>query len=160
MFISVYTLTCTWSRNTWRWWGGLSFFTAPLHGRSSICPNIFTPIRLFPPVFPLFSPPHPKWSPIILTPSLSFSPNILIPLPFNVPCYCHPFSHYLLLPSPQSPYCQGCAVRKTEGSPVLKTCKIQGTQHVISMKKVRFFSSLRAKVRRYRPLGAARVQPC
>ena len=116
-------------------------------------PIFFTPICLF-------SLPHPIWSPIILTPSLSFSPIILIPLPFNVPCYCHPFSHYLLLPSPQSPYCQGCAVRKTEGSPVLKTCKIQGTQHVISMKKVRFFSSPRAKVRRYRPLGAARVQPC
>ena len=107
--------------------------------------NYFFPLPLFVPIsspqfgyFPRFS--HP-------TPSLSLSPDILNPLPFNTPCYCHPFhpfSHYLLLPSSQSPYCQGCALRKTEGSPVLWTCGVQGSQHMICMQKLRFFSSPRA----------------
>ena len=49
---------------------------------------------------------------------------------------------------------QGYALKKIEGSPVLWTCKIQGTQHMICMKKAR------AKVGCHRPLGSARAQPC
>ena len=48
---------------------------------------------------------------------------------------------------------QGCALRKIEGS------QIQGAQHMISMKKRRFTSRLRTKVRRKGPLGSARAQP-
>ena len=55
---------------------------------------------------------------------------------------------------------QGCALRKIEGTPVLWTCKIQGAQHVIFMKNLRFSSRPRAKVRRQGPPGFARAQPC
>ena len=42
---------------------------------------------------------------------------------------------------------QGCtALRKIEGSPVLWTCEIQGTQHKMSMKKLRFSSSRQQKL--------------
>ena len=37
-------------------------------------------------------------------------------------------------------WCQGCALRKIEGSPVLWTCEILGAQHIISMEKVTFSS--------------------
>ena len=43
---------------------------------------------------------------------------------------------------------------------VLWPCEIQGAQHMICMKKWRFSSHLRAKVRRQGPLNAAIVQPC
>ena len=33
---------------------------------------------------------------------------------------------------------KGCALRKTEGSPVLRHCEIQGAQHQISMKNYYF----------------------
>ena len=55
---------------------------------------------------------------------------------------------------------QGCALRKIEGSPVLWTCKIQGAQHMICMKNLRFSSRPRAKVRCQGPPGFARAQPC
>ena len=42
---------------------------------------------------------------------------------------------------------QGCALRKIEGSPVLWSCEIQGAQHRICMKKLRFSSCPWAKVR-------------
>ena len=54
---------------------------------------------------------------------------------------------------------QGCALRKIEGSPVLWNCKIQGAQHMICMKNLRFSSRPRAKVRRQGPRGSARAQP-
>ena len=54
---------------------------------------------------------------------------------------------------------QGCALTKIEGSPVLWTCEIQGAQHMISMKKLKFSSRPRTKVRRQGPPGSARVQP-
>ena len=54
---------------------------------------------------------------------------------------------------------QGCALLKIEGSPVLWTCKIQGAQHMICMKNLRFSSRPRAKVRRQEPPGSARAQP-
>ena len=54
---------------------------------------------------------------------------------------------------------QGCALRKIEGSPVLWNCKIQGAQHMICMKTLRFSSRPRAKVRRQGPPGSARAQP-
>ena len=56
-------------------------------------------------------------------------------------------------------YKQGCALRKIEGSPVLWNCKIQGAQHMICMKNLRFPSRPRAKVRRQGPPGSARAQP-
>ena len=34
---------------------------------------------------------------------------------------------------------QGCSLRKIEGSPVLWTCKIQGAQHMICVKKRKIF---------------------
>ena len=55
---------------------------------------------------------------------------------------------------------QRCALRKIYGSPVLWTCEIQCTQHMICMNIVRFSSSPRVKVRRHRPPGSARVQAC
>ena len=55
---------------------------------------------------------------------------------------------------------QGCALRKIEGSPVLGTCKIQGAQHMICMKNLRFSSRPRAKVWRKGPTGSAKAQPC
>ena len=55
---------------------------------------------------------------------------------------------------------QGCALRKTEGSSVLWACEFRDAQHMICMKKVRFSSCPRAKVRRQGPLGSARTQPC
>ena len=55
---------------------------------------------------------------------------------------------------------QGCVLRKIGGSPVLWTCEIQGTQHLICTKIVRFSISPRAKVRHHRSPGSARVQPC
>ena len=54
---------------------------------------------------------------------------------------------------------QGCALRKIEGSPVVWNCKIYGTQHMISMKNLRFSSRRRVKVRRQGPPGSARAQP-
>ena len=54
---------------------------------------------------------------------------------------------------------QGCALQKIEGNPVLWTCKIQCAQHMISMKKLRFSSHPRTKVRHHGPLGSARAQP-
>ena len=48
---------------------------------------------------------------------------------------------------------QGCALRKIGGS------QIQGAQHMISMKKLRFSSRLRTKVRRQEPPGSARTEP-
>ena len=54
---------------------------------------------------------------------------------------------------------QGCALRKTEGSPVLWACKIQGVQHMICMKKLWFSSRPRTKVRHQGPLGSARAHP-
>ena len=54
---------------------------------------------------------------------------------------------------------QGCALSKIEGSPVLWTCEIQCAQHMISMKKLRFSSRPRTKVRRHGPPGSARAQP-
>ena len=56
--------------------------------------------------------------------------------------------------------CQGCALRKIEGSPVHWTCKIQGAQHMICMKNLRFSSHPGAKVWRQGPPGSARAQPC
>ena len=55
---------------------------------------------------------------------------------------------------------QGCALRKIEGSPVLCTCEIQCAQHMISMKKLRFSSPPRTKVRCHGPPGSVRPQPC
>ena len=37
-------------------------------------------------------------------------------------------------------WCQGCALRKIVGSPVLWTCEILGAQHIISIEKVTFSS--------------------
>lgn len=56
---------------------------------------------------------------------------------------------------------QGCALRKIEGiSLVLWICEIQGTQLVISMKKITFPNSPRAKVRCLQgPLSAYKTQP-
>ena len=55
---------------------------------------------------------------------------------------------------------QGCALRKTEGSPVLWACEIRDAQHMICVKNARFSSCPRAKVRHQGPLGSARAQPC
>ena len=52
---------------------------------------------------------------------------------------------------------QGCALRKW--SPVLLCCEIQCAQHKISMKKLRFSSHPRAKVKCQRPLGTAGALP-
>ena len=54
---------------------------------------------------------------------------------------------------------QGCALRRIEGSLVLWTCKILGAQHMIFIKKLRFASCPRAKVRRQEPPGSVRAQP-
>ena len=51
-----------------------------------------------------------------------------------------------------------CSV-KIESSPVLWTCEIQGAQYMISIKKLRFSSHSRTKVRRQGPPGSARAQP-
>ena len=51
-----------------------------------------------------------------------------------------------------------CSV-KIESSPVLWTCEIQGAQYMISMKKLRFSSHSRTKVRHQGPPGSARAQP-
>ena len=50
---------------------------------------------------------------------------------------------------------QGCALRKIEGSPVFWTCEIQCAQEMISMKKQRFSSRPRTKVRRHGPQNIA-----
>ena len=55
---------------------------------------------------------------------------------------------------------QGCTLRKIEGSPELWNCKIQGAQHMICVKNLRFSSCPRAKVRRQGPPDSARAQPC
>ena len=57
---------------------------------------------------------------------------------------------------------QGCAQRKTEESPLLWTCEIQGAQHIdfCEKKVIRFPSWLRAKGSRQGLLGSARAQPC
>ena len=55
---------------------------------------------------------------------------------------------------------QGCAPRKIEGSPVLRTCKIRGAQHMICMKNLRFSSRPWAKVWRKGPMGSAKAQSC
>ena len=48
----------------------------------------------------------------------------------------------------KSKFLQGCVLRrKIEGSPVLVNCKIWGAQHMICMKKLRFPSPSKAKVR-------------
>ena len=46
-----------------------------------------------------------------------------------------------------------------KGCPVLWTCKIQGAQHSISMKKLRFVSCPKPKVRCQGPVGTARGYP-
>ena len=55
---------------------------------------------------------------------------------------------------------QGCALRKIEGGPVLGSCKIKGTQHMICMQNLRFSSCPRAKVKRQGPPVSARAQRC
>ena len=64
-------------------------------------------------------------------------------------------------PKPFKKKVQGCALRKIEGiSLVLWICEIQGTQLVISMKKITFPNSPRAKVRCLKgPLSAYKTQP-
>ena len=52
---------------------------------------------------------------------------------------------------------QSCALRKILWNQKLTTCEIQDVQHMISMPKVRFPSSPRAKVRCQRPPGATRA---
>ena len=52
---------------------------------------------------------------------------------------------------------QGCVLRKW--SPVLLCCEIQCAQHKISMKKLRFSSHPRAKVKRQGTLGTVRALP-
>ena len=52
---------------------------------------------------------------------------------------------------------QGCAPRKIEGSPVLRTCKIKGAQHMICTKNLRFSSCPGAKVGRQGPPGSAHL---
>ena len=54
---------------------------------------------------------------------------------------------------------QGCAVRDIERRPVIWTCKIWATQHMIHMKNLRFSSHPRAKVRQQGPPGSSRAQP-
>ena len=44
--------------------------------------------------------------------------------------------------------------------PVHRTCKIQGAQRMIFMKKQRFSSHPWATVKRQEPMGTARAQPC
>ena len=61
---------------------------------------------------------------------------------------------------PQGCLTQGCALRKIEGRPVLWTCKIQGAQHMICMKNLRFSSRPGTKVGCQRPPGSARARPC
>ena len=46
-----------------------------------------------------------------------------------------------------------------KGCPVLWTCKIQGAQHLISMKKLRFLSCPKPKVRCQGPVSTARGYP-
>ena len=70
-----------------------------------------------------------------------------------VPCEQNTWSHEY------STGQQGCALRKIEGSPELWNCEIQAAQHMIWMKKVRFSSRPRAKVKCQGPLGSARAQP-
>ena len=53
---------------------------------------------------------------------------------------------------------QGCGLTKIEGSPVLWTCKIQGAQHMICTKNLRFSSCPGAKVGRQGPPGSAGAQ--
>ena len=53
----------------------------------------------------------------------------------------------------------GCAPKKIEASPVLWACKTQSTQHIISMKNMRFSSHPRSKVRQKEPPGSARGLP-
>ena len=56
---------------------------------------------------------------------------------------------------------QGSAFGKIEGSPVLWICEIQGAQHMISMKKLRFPICPRIKERYQGPLEMAIArQPC
>ena len=56
---------------------------------------------------------------------------------------------------------QGCAPRKIDGSPVLWTCEIQCVHHyMIPMKKLRFSSRPRTKVRHHGPPGSARARAC
>lgn len=64
-------------------------------------------------------------------------------------------------PKPLNKKVQGCALRKIEGiSLVLWISEIQGTQLVISMKKITFPNSPRAKVRCLQgPLRAYKTQP-
>ena len=64
-------------------------------------------------------------------------------------------------PKPLKKKVQGCALRKIEGiSLVLWICEIQGTQLAISMKKITFPNSPRAKVRCLQgPLSAYKTQP-
>ena len=49
--------------------------------------------------------------------------------------------------------------KKIEASPVLWTCQTQGARHIISIKKMRFSSHPRAKVRQQGPPGSARRLP-
>ena len=55
-------------------------------------------------------------------------------------------------------HAQGCALWEIKGVPVLWTCEIQGAQHMIWVKKVRFSSSPIANVRHHKPLGASRAE--
>lgn len=51
------------------------------------------------------------------------------------------------------------SAQKIERSPMHWTCKIQGAQHIICIKKLRFSSHPRANVRHQEPLGSTRTQP-
>ena len=52
-----------------------------------------------------------------------------------------------------------CSTKNWREPPVLWTCKIQCAQHMISMKKLRFSSRPRTKVRHHGPPGSARAPP-
>lgn len=51
------------------------------------------------------------------------------------------------------------SAQKIERSPMHWTCKIQGAQHIICIKKLRFSSHPRANVRHQEPLGSTRTKP-
>ena len=52
-----------------------------------------------------------------------------------------------------------CSLRKIQGSPVIWTCEIQGTQHMICMKKLTFSSRSKANVGHQAPPGSPRAPP-
>ena len=86
--------------------------------------------------------------------SINFHPAF-----FNLLTLISQFINFIKLMSNHSDFV-GILPILVEGSPVLWTCEIQCARHMISMKKLRFSSHLRTKVRHRGPPGSARARPC